>query len=139
MPPESSSYSVQGIAAPACFEDLHQLLERVSEDHPDVRRTDLDMLETAIIEIAGNVVEHGCPPGQVAYTLYLWVTETTLKSVLVDSGSEVSSEDRESPDRPDDMAEEGRGLLLAEAVLDEFRYERRDGHNTWTMIRGRHS
>ena len=137
--PGATRYSVQGQAAPACFDELHALLERVSENHPDVGREDLDMLETAVIEIAGNVVEHGRPPGEVAYSFFLEVTPTALESVLIESGTEVPPDLDEPRAAPDDMSETGRGLLLAGAVLDELRYERRDGQNTWTMVRGRRS
>jgi len=136
---EGSRYSVQGQAAPECFDELHALLERVSENHPEVGREDLDMLETAVIEIAGNVVEHGRPPGQVSYSFFLEVTDTALESVLIESGTEVPPDLDEPRPAPDDMSETGRGLLLAGAVLDELRYERRDGQNTWTMVRGRRS
>ena len=137
--PGGTSYSVQGQAAPECFEELHELLERVSENHPDVARQDLDMLETAVIEIAGNVVEHGRPPGQVSYSFFLEVTDTALESVLIESGTEVPADLDQPRAAPDEMSETGRGLLLAGAVLDELRYERRDGQNTWTMIRSRRS
>ena len=47
---------------------LRDLLEAVGREHPDLDRGALMLFETAVIEVAGNVVEHGRPPGQVQWS-----------------------------------------------------------------------
>lgn len=133
-------YRVEALAVPESLNLLHDLLERVGAECPDVGRDDLAMFETAIIEIAGNVVEHGCPPGAVVYTFGLEVAADRLVGELSDSGEafarpDVSAAGAEEP--PDVFAEDGRGLFLANAVLDELTYERAGGRNVWHMVRRR--
>ena len=39
--------------------------------------------------------------------------------------------------KPDDLAENGRGLWLAKATLDELDYVRVGDRNTWRLVRNR--
>jgi serine/threonine-protein kinase RsbW len=92
------------------------------------------MLETALIEIAGNMVEHGTPPGQIRYTFSLEITDEHLHGLLVETGDPVRV-GQGGPLQHDDLAESGRGLGLARAALTELRYERRGDTNAWLMTR----
>lgn len=113
---------------------LHDLLERARGEHPEVEPLDLAMLETALIEIVGNVVEHGMPPGGLHYEFWLEVSGDELRGLLVETGDPVVVEPHDLAG--DGLAESGRGLPLARAALTDFRYERRsDGTNAWTMTR----
>jgi serine/threonine-protein kinase RsbW len=131
----AGEYRLDGLAVPETRGELHDLLARVAAEHPDVAGEDLQLFETAVIEIAGNVVEHGRPEGQVTYAFTLRVLDDRLSATLEDSGQE------EPPppeaDMPSVWAEEGRGLALAGAVLDELDVERRDGWNHWQLTRMR--
>ena len=49
---------------------------------------DLMMFETAVIEVAGNVVEHGRPPGRRRWAFRLSVHPDRLEAQLSDSGEE---------------------------------------------------
>ena len=60
-------YRVDTLAVPETLNLLHDLLDRVRDENPDVEATDLMLFETAVIEIANNVVEHGRPPGTIRY------------------------------------------------------------------------
>ena len=133
--PEGAEYRVDGLAVPETLGELHALLERVRREHPDVASEDLELFETAVIEIAGNVVEHGRPEGKVLYAFTLRVLDDRLTATLEDSGQEeVTATEAEMPSV---WAEEGRGLALAGAVLDELDVERRDGWNHWELTRNR--
>jgi serine/threonine-protein kinase RsbW len=125
---------VDGLATAAGLSVLHELMARVRGDHPEVAELDLAMLETAVIEIAGNVVEHGTPPGGLRFQLALEVTDDALAATLVDTGDPLPSV---STDPQDVLAESGRGLQMVHAVLTELRYERRAGTNVWSMARAR--
>jgi len=135
-PPSEGAYVVAGVAMPHSLDLLHDLLEQVGHQHPDVSVEDLWMLETAVIEIAGNLIEHGRPAGAVDYQLRVKVLPDRLEGLLADSGEALPGPvtGREMPDQ---LAEDGRGLLLAEAVLDELSYQRTDSANTWRMVRNR--
>jgi serine/threonine-protein kinase RsbW len=133
----AGEYAVTGLAVPESLDRLQDLMDVVRADHPDIDETDLSMFETAIVEIHGNVVEHGRPPGQVVYAFRLEVHPDRLVGALTDTGNA-------APDLsgleglPDDLAESGRGLWLAKATLDELDYSRTGEGNTWRLVRQRH-
>jgi serine/threonine-protein kinase RsbW len=127
------SYTLEGPADVAGLAQLHQLFERAGGDHPEVEPLELALLETALIEIAGNVVEHGTPPGQIRYAFHLEITAERLLGLLLESGDPVRLGDGVAA--PDELSESGRGLGLARAALTELRYERRGNTNAWVMTR----
>ena len=135
MAGELTGYVIEGVAVPHSLELLHDLIDRVGGDHPDVLHEDLFMLETAVIEIAGNLIEHGRPSGAVDYRLRLDVLPDRLEGLLADSGEELP--DLSPAAEPDLLAEDGRGIFLAQAVLDELTYRRTEEANTWRMVRRR--
>ena len=138
MAGELSGYVIEGVAVPHSLDLLHDLIDRVGGEHPDVLHEDLSMLETAVIEIAGNLIEHGRPSGAVDYRLRLNVLPDRLEGLLADSGEQLPHvADIADIAEPDLLAEDGRGLLLAQAVLDELTYQRTDEANTWRMVRWR--
>jgi serine/threonine-protein kinase RsbW len=92
------------------------------------------LFETAVIEVAGNVVEHGRPLGRVRWSFRLSVREGALEGRLSDSGEEYPG-GAWGTDMPDTMEEAGRGLALATAVLDSLVYERSGNVNEWWMVR----
>jgi serine/threonine-protein kinase RsbW len=130
----TGDYVLDGLAVPDSLDLLHDLLEQVGGEHPELTASDLMLFETAVIEVAGNVVEHGKPPGEVSWTFRLAVRPDRLEGTLSDSGEEYPG-GAWGTDMPDTMEEDGRGLALATAVLDSLVYERAGDVNEWTMVR----
>lgn len=130
----AGEYSLRGLALPESLDLLHTLLVRVRADYPEIDEVDLSKFETAIVEIHGNVIEHGSPRGRVVYAFELRVHDDRLVGILADTGSAVPDLS-EFDQLPDEMAESGRGLWLAKATLDELEYIRAGGRNTWKMTR----
>jgi serine/threonine-protein kinase RsbW len=130
----TGDYLLDGLAVPDSLNLLHDLLEQVGGEHPELTASDLMLFETAVIEVAGNVVEHGKPPGEVRWTFRLAVRADRLEGTLSDSGEEYPG-GAWGTDMPDTMEEDGRGLALATAVLDSLVYERAGDVNEWTMVR----
>ena len=64
-----TTYRVTVPAEPDGLEHLHALIDRARRDWPAVDGNDFDLLETAIIELAGNVARHGRPTGATDVTL----------------------------------------------------------------------
>lgn len=128
-------YCLSGMAVPEELDRLHELFEQVSVEHADVLASDLMLFETAVMEIAGNVVEHGKPSGRVAWKFTLVIHPDRLIAELSDSGQEYTGD--LSAAMPDTLAESGRGLPLAVAALDGLDYRRGDDANCWTMLRFR--
>jgi serine/threonine-protein kinase RsbW len=131
----AGDYELEALSVPESIEDLHELMDQARRDHPEVSREDLMMLETAVIEIAGNVVQHGRPEGRVAYRLRLEVLDDVLRVRLVDAGA---GEVPWPPPDADPLSESGRGLALAEAAVDRLAYERVGEQNRWVVERLRH-
>ena len=132
----AGEYALRGLAVPESLNLLQDLLDQVRREHPELDETDVSMFETAIVEIHGNVVEHGHPPGQVIYAFELEVSSDRLVGILADTG--VAAPDLSGMDElPDEMAESGRGLWLAKATLDDLQYARAGDRNTWKLVRNR--
>lgn len=130
----AGEYSVSGLAVPETIDLLHSLLAEARADFPDVSEVDVSMIEMAIIEIAGNVVQHSPEAETAVYSFTLQVLDDRLVGVLEHSGPEVTG--LPTPSMPEDlMAEGGRGLALAEAAVHELRHEFVDGQNVWTLVR----
>jgi serine/threonine-protein kinase RsbW len=130
----TGDYLLDGLAVPDSLNLLHELLEQVGSEHPELTASDLMLFETAVIEVAGNVVEHGKPPGEVSWRFRLAVRADRLEGTLSDSGEEYPG-GAWGTEMPDTMEEDGRGLALATAVLDSLVYERAGNVNEWTMVR----
>jgi serine/threonine-protein kinase RsbW len=133
----TGEYRLDGLAVPETLDLLHDLLERVGREHPEVAPADVMMFETAVIEIAGNVVEHGVPRGKVSYGFRLDVLADRLEATLWESGTPVEggAVSGARGEMPDEWSEDGRGLALAGSVLDELSYRRVAGGNRWQLTR----
>jgi serine/threonine-protein kinase RsbW len=128
--------TLAGRADVPCLERVHELVERLWTEAPDVQPADRYRFETAVIEVAGNIVEHGGP--QVRLRLWLRVHTDRVEAQFRDTGRAVDLATDEGC-MPDLMAEDGRGLALARATADELTY-RRTGHtNSWSVTKMRTS
>jgi serine/threonine-protein kinase RsbW len=94
-------------------------------------------LETAIVEIAANIVEHSRRnDAEVAgrrYTLDLDASDDELTAVFRDNGLPADI-DLAAVTMADLEDESGRGLALAIASLDRLEYRHEDGRNVWTLV-----
>ncbi len=132
----AGEYSLRGLAVPESLDLLHTLLARVRADYPEIDEVDLSLFETAVVEIHGNVIEHGNPRGRVVYAFELRVHDDRIVGILADTGSAVPDLS-EFDEPPDELAESGRGLWLAKATLDDLEYVRAGDRNTWRLVRRR--
>ena len=128
-----AKFVATGLAVPEQLDELHELLREAVAKHSSVPAEALMMFETAVMEIAGNVVEHGRPVGQVLWRFDLTIAAGSLTALLSDSGEEY--ERPLDSGMPDEWDESGRGLPLAEATLHELSFERRGSVNQWRMVR----
>ncbi len=130
-------YALNGLAVPQGLDALHDLLEQIGAEHPELSGADLMLFETAVIEIAGNVVEHGVPAGEVTWEFALSVLPERLEATLSDDGAAYDGTVISESAMPDELAESGRGFALASAVLDRLDYRRDNEGNHWEMVRYR--
>jgi serine/threonine-protein kinase RsbW len=125
-------------ADPDSSAKVYRLLEDMWAGSPDISGTDKVMFETAVIEIAGNIVQHSVGEGEcpVNCDLALKVYPGRLEAHFKDDGL-AAAVDIDAAAMPDALAESGRGLALAKAAVDVLIYERHNGANHWTLRRTR--
>lgn len=101
-----------------------------SNDHvPDSVRTEMAI---AVAEISANIIEHAAKECPVRLHMEVRVLPDKVTVSFVDDGPPAKV-DVSSAVMPDKTAESGRGLALAQAVLDRLHY-RRSAVNHWTLV-----
>ena len=128
-----NEYVLEGFAVPDQLDAVHALLAEAAAAHPELDPMDVMLFETAIIEIANNVVEYGQPEGEVHWKFTIRVREDEIEAELDDTGQVFTP--TQGAAMPGEEAEGGRGLAIAEAVLDKIEFERLDDTNHWRMVR----
>lgn len=126
-------YLLEGFAVPDQLDAVHALLAQAASEHPGLDPTDVMLFETAIIEIANNVVEYGRPEGAVRWKFTIRVHEDAIEAELDDTGQTFTPAHGKA--MPGEDAEGGRGLPLAEALLDQMEFKRMGDTNHWRMVR----
>ncbi|HEY3736404.1 MAG TPA: ATP-binding protein [Jatrophihabitans sp.] len=126
-------YVLEGFAVPEQLDAVHALLAQAAGEHPQLDPMDVMLFETAIIEIANNVVEYGRPEGEVRWKFTIRVREDEIEAELDDTGQTFTPEQGKA--MPNEDAEGGRGLAIAEALLDQIEFKRMGDTNHWRMVR----
>ena len=132
VPDEADEVTMSSPAGQDCLDRVHDLMAQLWQRRPEISDLDRMLFTTAVMEIAGNIVEHG-DSSTVSVTLR--ADADRLMAQLVDNGS--PGEVDLNADLPDDVVESGRGLPLARLAVDEISYEHRNGHNGWRLVRRR--
>jgi serine/threonine-protein kinase RsbW len=92
--------------------------------------------ETAVVEIATNIVEHTLGSDREAgrrFTLDLDARVSELVAIFVDNGMPADI-DLSAVTMADADDESGRGLAIALATLDSLDYRHETGRNIWTLV-----
>jgi len=126
-------YTLEGFAVPDQLDAVHALLAQAAGEHPKLDSMDVMLFETAIVEIANNVVEYGRPEGEVRWKFTIRVHEDEIEAELDDTGQSFTPQ--QGKGMPGEDAEGGRGLPLAEALLDKIEFSRLGDTNHWRMVR----
>ena len=95
-------------------------------------------LNIAVEEIVSNVIRHADSTTPIALTVTL--DEDRIRVEVQDSGSAFDPLTHPMPD-PNSPLEQrragGLGIFMVTKMMDEVRYERREGRNCLTMVRNR--
>ncbi|QJU53144.1 ATP-binding protein [Herbiconiux sp. KACC 21604] len=113
---------------------VHEFLESVWEANPHVGELDRMAFETALIELASNVIQHAAGEGGVTCVLTVLADESGLSASLADT-ADAGGIVLMNREMPSELAESGRGIALIQALVDDLRYERVDERNVWTITR----
>ena len=131
-------------ATPEIMDLVHAMLEQLWTSHTDVSDVDRTRFEMAVVEILGNIVEHAyqleadLTEGRRRFDVCVGATDDELVATFGDDGMPVAL-DLSEVGMPDELAESGRGLAMAAAVVDDLEYSRSGGRNHWLLrcVRGR--
>jgi serine/threonine-protein kinase RsbW len=136
----SSEFSLGAAAVPESLELIHELLEKVWEGEPGIDLMDRIRFETALIEVASNIIEHSQPAGSDPVRLVL-VVECEPERLFAEftDNAKPAGIDLAAAEFPDDTYGSGRGLALAKVALDHFSYAKEDSGNRWTLLCRRRS
>lgn len=119
---------------PNNVDEVHESVADLWEHNPDLGDMERMRFETALVELAGNVIEHADGQEQLLCRLTLKRTPTSLEAILSDTGSEVQVPFRTTMPDPKELAESGRGIALIEILMDDFSYERDPAGNRWHLV-----
>lgn len=117
---------------------VQDFLEALWEEHDDVAALDRMAFETAIAELAANVIQHADGGSGVTCVLTVDIEADGLRATLKDT-AEAGGFALRTVEMPDVLAEDGRGIALIQALVDDLAYDRVDGVNRWTISRRRSS
>ena len=123
-------------ARPENIDAVHDLIASLWAQRPGLPAENRLRFETAVIEVANNIVEHatarlaGAP--EVTIELTLTATADRVTARFRDDGAPAEI-DLAGSRMPDVMAEYGRGIALTRALVDEVIYERSGSANIWTV------
>lgn len=138
---EAQSASGDELILPARVENLEAVqafvAERIGEDCSPKTQMQLDL---AVEEIFVNIASYAYAPGEGEAALRVELSDEPRAVTLTfrDRGVPYDPLAREDPD-VNSLAEDrqigGLGVFLAKQLMDELRYEYKDGQNVLTMIK----
>ncbi|MFC8192848.1 ATP-binding protein [Cellulomonas sp. NPDC057328] len=134
MPDVRVDVALDGEDAETVLDRAHGALERLWVQVPDVGDMDRIAVETALVEVAGNVVRHGPDGRWHGPGLHVTVGADAVVVVIDQDGLPLSLDP--APAMPGPEAESGRGLPLVHALVDVV-CTARPGGTRWTLTRRR--
>ena len=123
-------YSLSGTATLDVLAEVHALFERLGDAVPP---QDAMLFETAVVEVIGNLIKHGRPPGEVPFDLRLEVSEQAMVGLIDDWSSAGTPYLNSEIPAAEDVS--GRGLPLVWALVDDFSVEDAGDHHVWRLHR----
>jgi len=111
---------------------VHVFLEEIWEVS-SVEPMDRFRFETALIELASNVLRHAAGGQLINCTMTIKVSNGDLAAELIDDGQ--AGDIELDTAMPDEFAESGRGIPLIRALVDTVDYSRCEGSNRWIIAK----
>jgi serine/threonine-protein kinase RsbW len=134
---QSESAAFETVSGPGTLADIARFLDEVLSTHQHVPDTVRMQVSIAAGEIGANIMEHAGRAQPVSIRMEVRVLIDEVWVEFIDDGAPAEL-DLTAVRLPDDMAERGRGLALAQAVLEKLKY-RRNAKNHWTLVSKRFS
>lgn len=132
MPGVIETGALDTVTGRATLDQIGVMLERMLASHTHVPESVRTQVGIAVGEIGANIIEHAAQARPVRLWMGIEILPDEVQVSFVDDGPPAEV-DLSAPAMPDAMAESGRGLALAHAVLDRLHY-RRSFVNHWTLV-----
>jgi serine/threonine-protein kinase RsbW len=136
-----SRFSLRADGVPESLELVHDLLEQVWESEAGIELMERIRFETALIEVASNIIEHSKPADSdpIRFRLELECSPERLYAEFHDNAKPAGIDLSAAPPPEelsslDNISSTGRGLALAKVALDEFSYAKLNPGNKWTLL-----
>lgn len=92
-----------------------------------------NQVDIAVAEIAANIVEHAGRIHAATVEMRMRILPDHVEVAFTDDGDGVDV-NLDGVQMPGQLAERGRGLAIAQAVLDQLAYHRSELGNHWTLV-----
>jgi serine/threonine-protein kinase RsbW len=116
----------------ATLDQIGTMLEDMWSVHDHVPSSVRTQVSIAVGEIGANIIEHAAQHRPVRLRMEVLVSPEEVRVAFLDDGPPAQV-NLASATMPDPMAECGRGLPLAHAVLDRLIYHR-NKFNHWILV-----
>lgn len=131
--------STRTFAVPDALEQIDQTLAALWTAHPHVPEVIRIRVGIAVTEVAANIIEHATKGLDRLVNVHVQahVRDRDVMITFIDDGIPAATgyfTHMHAFAMPDDFAESGRGLPLAQAALSELDYQRMDELNHWTLV-----
>ena len=125
---------LEAVVGPNTLGEIDAALQQTWTAHPNVPPTTRMHMGIATAEIGANIVEHAVADRPISLCMDVVVFPDQMRVMFTDDGDPVPTPvDLGAVEMPDEMAERGRGLALAQAVLEDLIYHRTH-LNHWTLV-----
>lgn len=128
----SETRVLETATGPGALDDIETALERAWSTYSHVPQIVRMHMGIAAGEIGANIVEHAAPGRSVRMCMDVDVSASQVHVEFTDDGDPVQI-DLHAVCMPDETAERGRGLALAQAVLEQLSYRRAE-LNHWILV-----
>jgi serine/threonine-protein kinase RsbW len=133
--PDVTKHTLHMAVPPGDVNAVHALIEAVWADVPDVPMMERFKFETALLELASNVVKHADGGCGLWCTLEIDAGPGYIEAMVFDDGEPSDAHVLVPREMPDELSESGRGIALIQALVDDLAYEREGTTNRWRISR----
>jgi serine/threonine-protein kinase RsbW len=117
---------------PDDLDTVQDYIQRVWSASPDLDSMDKMKFETALVELAANIIKYSNEGQGVDGSVSITVDEHRIRCSITDT-AEASDVPLGTRAMPGLDAESGRGIAFIQRLVDVLHYERRDGGNLWMI------
>lgn len=126
---------LETVTGPHTLDEIQQTLDDMWAAHPEVPDDIRMQLTIAVAEIGANIVEHASGGRPIPLRMEVRLLPGEVHVEFSDDGAFAAQVDLTAdPDPVDELAERGRGLRLAQAVLGRLSYRRNHVANHWLLV-----